>query len=211
MPDAIIIGSGKTKITAPVAGRSWSWQQDIWQVTRPVWLAWLHSIGVRSCAADWASGAPFVSGCLCARHIVPVQHVILLAWKAAPHAGAQSNIAASRHTHAPRFLPGATGTWSLCFMVESENYTSTCVCYPSAAETQVLSVAKGSVPGRIVWHPLGARPCASATLSRARSPSIVGMRAVWGMGGKHHPSLSIAFFVRHKPKSIALEIKRWCQ
>jgi hypothetical protein len=137
MTDAIIIGSGKTKITAPVAGRSWSWQQDIWQVTKPVWLAWLHSIGVRSCAADWASGAPFVSGCLCARHIVPVQHVILLAWKAAPHAGAQSNIAASRHTQAPRFLPGATGTWSLCFMVESENYTSTCVCYPSAAETQV--------------------------------------------------------------------------
>jgi hypothetical protein len=74
-----------------------------------------------------------------------------------------------------------------------------------------LLVAKGPVPRRIVWHPLGARPCASATLSRARSPSIVRMRAVWGIGGKHHPSLSIAFFVRHKAKSIALEIKRWCQ
>jgi hypothetical protein len=116
MPDEIIIGSGKTKITAAVAGRSCSWQQDIWQVIKPAWLAWLHSIGACSCAADWALAAPSVPACPCARHIVPLQQVIPLACHATAHTGAHSKIAATRHTQAPRSLPGAIGMWPCFFM-----------------------------------------------------------------------------------------------
>jgi len=108
--DEMIIGSGKTKITPPVAGRSWSWQQDIWQVGKPVWLAWLQSIRVCSCAADWALEAPSIPACPCARHIVPLQQAIPFACHATAHTGAQSKTAATRHTHVPMCFPGAIGT-----------------------------------------------------------------------------------------------------
>jgi len=110
MPDEIIIGSGKTKITGPVEEWSCSWQQDIWQVIKPAWLAWLHSIGACSCAADWAFEALSIPACPCARHIVPLQQAFPLACHATAHTGAQSKTAATRHTHAPMCFPGAIGT-----------------------------------------------------------------------------------------------------
>lgn len=144
MPKENIIGSGKTKITAPVAGRSWSWQQDIWQVIKPVWLARLHSTGACSCAGDWAFAAPSVPECPCARHIVPLQQAIPLACHAAAHVGAHSSARANKHTPAPTLLSGAIETWSVRFMVELTNYILTCPFIQAQRHAKANAVHKKS-------------------------------------------------------------------
>lgn len=98
--------------------REWllSWQQDIVQLVRPLLPWWPQSIHV---FGGVAGGGLECSGleCPCATHMVPLQQAMPLACQAAAHTGAQSSATASRHTHAPSFLPGAIGKWrngSIC-------------------------------------------------------------------------------------------------
>jgi len=54
----------------------------------------------------------------------PSQQLIPAAWMAAAHKGDQSSSAATKHTHAPIFLPVAIGNWRDVDMEQNPHFTT---------------------------------------------------------------------------------------
>ena len=92
------------------------------------------------CSGALFCGIRFISPC--AGHIPPAQQFIALACKAAAHNGDQSSTAASKHTHAPNFFPGAIGDDEEGFMCRSGLYNSQARCRQSVIDAMASKAGR---------------------------------------------------------------------
>jgi hypothetical protein len=116
---------GRTKIIAPATAGSFGWQHAKLQSIAAL-RAWCSQLAIGASFAGPESLELFFGPCPCKGHIAPSQQPIPAACKADAQAGAHSSIRATKHTHAPNRLSGASESWSILFIFpNSKNTPST--------------------------------------------------------------------------------------